>query len=651
MDSTVQHSYEVYEAGDLCIDTARQRVTRHGVDLELPRLSFEFLVALVKAYPRMLTVDELLDSIWAPAVVNPETVSQRVKLLRQALGEDPAEPRYIVGVRGRGYRMGATVTRRTIEAGPAPNVGRNSNRARSATLDLIDRQSGSRWRWLLVGGIASLGIAGGYWLVHGRVARPRSELAATAASRAAPYVPSIAVLPFVNTSGDAKQEYFSDGVARELTERVGRQRGLRMVGVGSAYSLKGKNETPQHIGALLGVDHILEGTVRRAGSELRISTALLDSTNGSRLWSQTYLGKLADVFAMQEEIAAAVTSQLGVILRPESDILSLPGTHNAAAYDALLAANAEGGLTGIAHLENAVRLDPKFALAWANLADALETATQTEAVLDADYRKRAQAAMARALELAPGEPWLLAHAAYMSVYENRNWMAMERLIKAWRERSGDADYAPVVMLANHMMNVGRVGDASALLWRAQREEPLLFDPSLLLIEAHLERGNLQAAEAEYEHGKNLMGDQWMKDAGVLERAMVRRDRAQIEHYLRVYPGTWSNVIRAGLDQPQTALARIRAEVRDPHQGSLLTGYLAEWAVYFGDDQLALEGLRKAFGPGANVFVLWRPLFRNVRQLPGFKTLVRDLHLIDYWRASGTWGEFCHPLGQDDFACS
>jgi hypothetical protein len=180
---------------------------------------------------------------------------------------------------------------------------------------------------------------------------------------------------------------------------------------------------------------------------------------------------------------------------------------------------------------------------------------------------------------------------------------------------------------------------------------LLFDPSLFLIEAHLERGNLQAAEAEYEHGKNLMGDQWMKDTGVLDRAMVRRDRAQIEDYLRVHPGTWSNVIRAGLDQPQIALARIRAEVRDPHQGSLLTGFLAEWAAYFGDDQLALEGLRKAFGPGANVFVLWRPLFKNVRQLPGFKTLVRDLHLVDYWRASGTWGEFCHPVGRDDFACS
>ena len=157
----------LYQAGDLSIDVRRQRVTRSGVEVALPRLSFALLVALAKAHPRMLTIDELLDAIWAPAVVNPETVAQRVKLLRHALGEDAAQPRYVVGVRGRGYRMDAQVECRVSSAASAANVEDDPSSAASAGVE-----SGHAWvvsgrTWAVASAIALSALVG-YWLASDR---------------------------------------------------------------------------------------------------------------------------------------------------------------------------------------------------------------------------------------------------------------------------------------------------------------------------------------------------------------------------------------------------------------------------------------------------------------------------------------------------
>ena len=119
MDSPGRASVrDCYYAGDLVIDVGRHTVNRAGIDIPLPRLSFDVLVALAEAHPRMLSIEELMESVWAPAVVNAETVSQRILLLRHSLGDHSASPRYIVGVRGRGYRFDAPVSREPVPTPP-----------------------------------------------------------------------------------------------------------------------------------------------------------------------------------------------------------------------------------------------------------------------------------------------------------------------------------------------------------------------------------------------------------------------------------------------------------------------------------------------------------------------------------------------------
>jgi ATP/maltotriose-dependent transcriptional regulator MalT/DNA-binding response OmpR family regulator len=151
---------ESYQAGDLLIDVARRLVRRNGVTICLPRLSFELLLALAKEHPRMLTIEELMRRVWAPAVVNPETVGQRVKLLRRSIGEDPKKPCYVVGVRGQGYRMDVPVTARAPTAAnevtvrtpmslakitePSPRRALN----RDTVFSLLDQYAERRLIWL-----------------------------------------------------------------------------------------------------------------------------------------------------------------------------------------------------------------------------------------------------------------------------------------------------------------------------------------------------------------------------------------------------------------------------------------------------------------------------------------------------------------------
>ena len=140
----------IYRVGDLLIDTGRQRVTRDGNVIALPKLSYDLLIALVRAAPNLLSIDALMEEVWPKLVVSPETVSQRIKLLRDALGDDPRNPRYVEGLRGRGYRLIPTV-----ERGIASTEGMKSPDPTIGALQNISEPAGS----IFCGAIAAAIIA------------------------------------------------------------------------------------------------------------------------------------------------------------------------------------------------------------------------------------------------------------------------------------------------------------------------------------------------------------------------------------------------------------------------------------------------------------------------------------------------------------
>ena len=188
-------------------------------------------------------------------------------------------------------------------------------------------------------------------------------------------VPSLAVLPFANLSADKENEYFSDGLAEEIINALTQLRGLRVTARTSSFSFRGKEVDVRKIGADLNVENILEGSVRRAGNRLRVTAQLIDVAGGYHLWSERYDREMTDVFAIQDEIAAAIVQKLRVRLASDR-LLVKRYTENIEAYNLYLEgrhhmqrATAVSFARGKDCYERALAIDSRFALAWSGLAD------------------------------------------------------------------------------------------------------------------------------------------------------------------------------------------------------------------------------------------------------------------------------------------
>jgi serine/threonine-protein kinase len=188
-------------------------------------------------------------------------------------------------------------------------------------------------------------------------------------------IPSIAVLPFANLSADKENEYFSDGLAEDIIDALTQVPGLRVMARTSAFSFRGKETDVREIGARLGVEHILEGSVRRAGNRLRVTAQLVKASDGYHLWSQRFDREMTDVFAIQDEISQAIVEKLRLRLSGDRPLVKRY-TENLAAYDLCLKARShllrmtqEGRETGRRYCEQAIALDPNYALAYVMLAE------------------------------------------------------------------------------------------------------------------------------------------------------------------------------------------------------------------------------------------------------------------------------------------
>jgi serine/threonine-protein kinase len=225
---------------------------------------------------------------------------------------------------------------------------------------------------------------------------------------ARPKARSIAVLPFANMSGDAQNEYFSDGISEEIINALAQLPGLHVAARTSAFSFKGRNVDLRTIGDQLGVATVLEGSVRKAGNRLRITAQLIDVSDGYHLWSERYDRELTDVFVVQDEIASAIAAKLDVTFGSRGDAqLVKPPTEDVDAYDAYLKGRAlmqkRGASLSLAVevFEHAIAIDPRFAAAHAYLGESLVLMSMWGIVPFGDLRARATAAIETAVALEP----------------------------------------------------------------------------------------------------------------------------------------------------------------------------------------------------------------------------------------------------------
>ena len=246
-------------------------------------------------------------------------------------------------------------------------------------------------------------------------------------------VPSIAVLPFTNMSPDPENEYFSDGITEDIVNALTQLEGLHVAARTSSFSFKGKSPEIAEVGAKLKVETVLEGSVRRAGDRLRVTAQLIKVSNGYHIWSERYDRELRDVFAIQDEIATMIADRLRVTLGDKTrEPLIKPPTDNLEAYQlqvkgrALLYQRGLGIPRALECFKRAVALDPRFALAWAGLADAHTTLGLYGFLPPGGTMPDAKEAARRATELDPSLAEAHNALAIATLMHDRNWAEAER---------------------------------------------------------------------------------------------------------------------------------------------------------------------------------------------------------------------------------
>src|SRR6202142_2404553 len=269
------------------VDPALDQISKDGNAVKLERRAMQLLLCLADHAGQVISVEELLDQVWAGVVVTPDSVYHAVAALRRTLGDDTKEPSYIANIPRRGYRLIASVAPwvdapQTLEDSPSPP-------AEPARAAVAVTRTGSLWRRfaivLSIAFVAALGDVVIYklWLSKSVTTEPLA-----AAATKAPPEKAIAVLPFVDMSEKKDQEYFADGMAEEIIDLLAKIPGLAGMGVTSPFQLKGKNGELRTIGKQLNAAHVLEGSVRKAGEQVRITAQLINTRTGTHEWSETY---------------------------------------------------------------------------------------------------------------------------------------------------------------------------------------------------------------------------------------------------------------------------------------------------------------------------------------------------------------------------
>ncbi|MBW2542396.1 MAG: tetratricopeptide repeat protein, partial [Deltaproteobacteria bacterium] len=418
---------------------------------------------------------------------------------------------------------------------------------------------------------------------------------------------SIAVLPFVNMSSDPDQEYFADGISEELLNTLAQFEDLRVVGRTSSFSFRKSDANLTEIGEALNADVILEGSVRKAGDRVRITAQLNNAKSGFHIWSEVYERELTDIFAIQTEIATAITGELRVNLSSEErERLARSPTQNLEAYQAYLQGKrhlvSEETVESIKLFEKAIDLDPEFALAYVGLADSFMVEDDSAGFLRMAVLERAQAMANTALAIDAGlgdAHAVLAHILWLETDFEGAAAAYQRAVTLGpSSQRAFFEYGSLLFF-----KFGRYEEALALTKRAVELDPLSAEPIQLAGEILRALGRLEESQRWHELALEIdpdfagvyfgvMAHHWF-DTGRIDEAIISHRKGLI-----IDPNAWSYAIYGWLwlelGDPDEAEHWIsRAYEMDPEQ-YYAVGALQALAIFRGDDAAARVYGNKAY---------------------------------------------------------
>src|SRR5437660_579540 len=449
---------------------------------------------------------------------------------------------------------------------------------------------------------------------------------------------SIAVLPLVNTSGDPGNDYFSDGLSEELIAVLAKIPGLKIIGRSSSFLFKGKSDDSRAIGEKLGVTNLLEGSVRKQGDRVRIVAELLNAADGRALWSETYDRELKDVFAVQSEIATAVTEQLKIkLLGAPAKSDAAPSNNNLAAYNALQQgtfyfrlSTEEGTRKATEFYGEAIRLDPRYALAYAQLSAAwrqlaatwLAGAEANEAYAKA--RNAAQTALSLAPNLAAGHEAL----GFVLVTPDLDFGAAEAEFRK-AEKLAPADAGPKFALSFLFAAQGRLAEAENIMRQTLPLDPLGVTRYLNLARILIAGGRYDEAEAALRKAIELQPAAARLHAYLTTLDVIRGDAAAALQDAQLEPkGFWRDYALALALQIQNDRGAADPSLQKLIDENAVSGPFQIATVYGlrKEPDKMFEWLERAYtehDPGLTQ-LLGTPFLLNYRDDPRFAALCQKL---------------------------
>jgi TolB-like protein/DNA-binding winged helix-turn-helix (wHTH) protein len=628
--------------GEFRLDSGSRMLWRGNEEVHLPKRPFDVLRFLIENRERVISRDEFLDKFWDGCEVYDDALRKCVGTIRKAIGDKGKPPRFIETYYGGGFRFIGSISEEKKEITNAVLV-----KNRPAAAEIINNtQYLIRYRKLLTAtlllGILFFGSLGFYVYSNEFYVYSNDKEGQSGNSmQTSTPVRSIAVLPLKNLTGDANNEYFSDGVTESIITELSRVSELRTVSRSSTFALKDKEIDPREAGRKLTVDALLEGSLQKKGDLMSVSVRLISTRDGSILWtSQDFERSTAYLHELQDTISCNIAAELRMTL---CDTSAGQKTTNADAYRAYLKGryhwnkrSSEGIKKSIEFYKQAINLDPGYAQAYAGLSESYVQGIWHVPFISKEILPQAEEAALKAVEL--DDMLAEAHTALANVYElGWNWATAESELQRAIERNPHYARAHHVQAFLYMIT-GRNDEAIDAIERAEELDPLNLvintDKANLLFHANRIDEAFQQWQKTIEldpnfgmaYGHRAVAYQTLGNESAAIEDIVRAMElnGQSTDKIIAYRQT---VSRYGLKETyrnelKTLLAKeTRGEYVPPVS-------LAFFYTSLGQKEEAFKYLEKAFRERSGEMVLLpSPEFAGLRSDPRFGNLLKRMGLL------------------------
>ena len=633
----------LYAFGDFRLDSQNRLLLRGEEPIALTPKAFDVLLLLIQHSGQVVSKDELMRVVWPDSFVEESNLTQTVFMLRKALGEAP-DQRYIVTVQGRGYRFVAEVREPSqkgdLEIAPEPeHVGADAPvrlpQAWSSAAAQPDRHWNKKYRWVFAGAVFLVLIAGllAYlrWSGSRKVEGPHERVL-------------LAVLPFQNLTGDPSQEYFSDGLTEEMIAQLGNldPGHLSVIARTSVMHYKNSGTPLDQIERELGVQYVIEGSVRRDPNDVRITAQLIQTSDQTHIWARQYDRKPQGLLALQGEIAQEIAHETQLTLG-DHKVAARPALtpQNYDAYDLYLkgqyffnkrtAASLE---EAIGYFQQATAKDPNYARAYAGLADSYALMGGYTGRPQTEFMPQARAAALRALQIDDKLPE--AHTALALIVQNYDWDWQTAEKEFRRAIELNPNYATAHhWYAEHLMWRGRFDEALQESERARQLDPLSLiiasdNGAILYFSRQYDRAiekwqSVREMDPDFSRAHLVRGAYLEKGMFAEALADTERTRPRTSTYW-----SWLAFIYGRTGQPAQAHNALRQLLQWNRSHPVDAMVVAVAYVGLGDKAQALAWLEKAYQQHSNELVSLKvsPGYDSLRGDPRFQDLLRRVGLAD-----------------------